>query len=152
MTPVPIEKSTVIVRLNGIQSELAELQNLAKLPKSKFVHGDSHKLASYHLHRILEGIFNITNHILSRLPGGAATTYKDMAIALGEHGIVPKKFAEGPLFNMAGYRNRLVHFYSEVTPTELHKVLKNHLKDVDTFCKAVKTVLNSPKRFGLSLD
>ncbi len=152
MTPVPVEKTTVTVRLNGIQQELAELQELAKVPKSKFVKGDAHKLASYHLHRILEGVFNITNHILSRLPGGATTTYKDMAIALGEHGIVSKKFAEGPLFNMAGYRNRLVHFYSEVTPAELYKALRNHLKDVDTFCRAVKTVLKSPKQFGLLLD
>lgn len=152
MTPVPIEKSTVTVRLNGIQAELAELQKLAKLSKPQFVRGDSHKLASYHLHRILEGVFNITNHILSRLPGGAATTYKDMAIALGEHGIVSKKFAEGPLFNMAGYRNRLVHFYSEVTPAELHTVLHNHLKDVEIFCRAVKSVLKSPKQFSLSLD
>lgn len=152
MTPVPIERSTVTVRLDGIQQELAELQELARLPKSAFVRGNAHKLASYHLHRILEGIFNITNHILSRLPGGAAATYRDMALALGERGIVTRKFAAGPLYSMAGYRNRLVHFYSEVTPSELHKVLKNHLKDVDIFCKAVKAVLKSPKKFHLSVD
>jgi uncharacterized protein YutE (UPF0331/DUF86 family) len=152
MTPVPIEKSTVTVRLNGIQSELAEIGKLAKLPKAKFIQGYAHKLASYHLHRILEGVFNISSHILSRLPGGAVTTYKDMALALGSHGIVSKKFAEGPLFHMAGYRNRLVHFYSEVTPEELYSVIKNHLKDVDTFCKAIKLVLSSPKKFGLSIE
>lgn len=43
MTPVPIEKSTVTVRLNGIQAELSELQKLVKLPKSQFVRGDAHK-------------------------------------------------------------------------------------------------------------
>lgn len=35
---------------------------------------------------------------------------------------------------------------------ELHKVLKNHLKDVDIFCKAVKSVLKSPRQFHLSVD
>jgi uncharacterized protein YutE (UPF0331/DUF86 family) len=34
---------------------------------------------------------------------------------------------------MAGYRNRMVHFYREVTPEELYQIVANNLKDIESF-------------------
>jgi len=31
---------------------------------------------------------------------------------------------------MAGYRNRMVHFYHEITPEELHEICLNHLDEI----------------------
>jgi len=31
---------------------------------------------------------------------------------------------------MAGYRNRMVHFYHEITPGELHEICLNHLDEL----------------------
>jgi uncharacterized protein YutE (UPF0331/DUF86 family) len=31
---------------------------------------------------------------------------------------------------LAGYRNRMVHFYHEVTPRELYEICKNELGDI----------------------
>lgn len=151
MTPLPIERDTVVVRLNGIQAELRELDDLMRVSRSAFVTGPQYKLAAYHLHRILEGVFNIANHILARLPGGAASTYKEMAIGLGTHGIVPKLFANKTLVKMAGYRNRLVHFYSEITLGELFTVVRQGRADIDRFCRAVRALLQHPRKFGLTV-
>lgn len=152
MTPAALEPNVILVRLDGIHGELQELQNLAQLSRQEFMSGPGHKLAAYHLHRILEGIFNIAGHILSRFPGEAAHTYKNIALGLGKRKIVPTAFSQGPLTKMAGYRNRLVHFYAEVTPDELYEVVTQHLGDVDTFCHAIKAVLAQPEQWGLRVE
>ena len=148
----PLEKDTILKRINGIQLEIAELEKLGKIPFEEFNTGVSHKLAQYHLHRALEGVFNIAAHILSRIPGGQATTYKETALKLGEYGIVPKEFAGNTLAEMAKYRNRLVHFYAEVTGEELYGILQSHLGDFDTFLQGVKGLLEDSAKFGLRLE
>lgn len=92
MTPA-IEKDVIIKRINGIQGELAELRELARLSFEEFSEGVGFKLAQYHLHRALAGVFNIGAHILSRIPGGQATQYSEIVLRLGEFGIVDKRFA-----------------------------------------------------------
>ena len=124
MTAGIIEKDVVLKRVNGIQQECGQLEKLGLLRPDEFTNGDGFKLAQYHLHRALEGVFNITNHILSRIPGAQATQYQEIARKLGEHGIVEKTFAETTLVRMAKYRNRLVHFYAEVTPEEMYEILR----------------------------
>jgi uncharacterized protein YutE (UPF0331/DUF86 family) len=120
---------------------------LAKIPLQEF-NGDPFKLAQYHLHRALEGVFHIAAHLLSRLPGGnEGGTYKEMARLLGEKGIVDPTFAKEQLQKMAGYRNRLVHFYAEITSEELHQLLNQNLTDIETFLHAVKAVLADPKKY-----
>jgi len=147
-----LEKDTILKRTNGIQLELEELKKLGVLPFEEFSEGDGYKLAQYHLHRALEGVFNIAAHVLSRIPGAQATTYKDTAMKLGEFGIVEKEFAEKNLAKMANYRNRLVHFYAEITPQELYDLLHNNLGDFDIFLHGVKELLENPEKFGLSVE
>lgn len=147
-----IERDVVMVRINGIEGELAELGNLAKEPFDSFAHGVGYKLASYHLHRALEGVFHIAAHILSRVPGGQVTQYKEIARKLGEIGVVPKEFADGRLVTMAKYRNRLVHFYAQITPDELYGILQRDLGDFTLFLTGVKNLLEHPELFGLTVD
>ncbi len=39
------------------------------------------------------------------------------------------------LYIMAGHRNRMVHFYREVTPRELYSIARDNLKDIERFVK-----------------
>ena len=97
MSPKSLEIDIITKRINGIQTEVAELGNLAEDPFEEFENGAGFKLAQYHLHRALEGVFNIGAHILSCIPGGQATEYKEIARKLGEYKIVDKKFADETL-------------------------------------------------------
>src|SRR3990167_8357154 len=143
MINIPIEQDIIIKRVNGIEGEIAELQKLALIPFDEFKGGVGFKLAHYHLHRALEGVFHISAHILSRIPGAQATQYKELARKLGEYGIVDKNFANTKLVEMAKYRNRLVHFYAEVTPQEVHEILEKDLGDFDIFLSSIKNLLAS---------
>ncbi len=149
MTGLVIEKDVVIKRVEGIELELSELRKLAQISFDEFSAGDGWKLAQFHLHRALEGVFNISSHILSRIPGGQAAQYREMALKMGEYKIVPKEFAETKLVSMAKYRNRLVHFYAEIEPRELHGILQNDLDDFEAFLSSIKNVLTNPEKFGL---
>lgn len=152
MKTQPLEKDTVIQRINGIQAEIAELQKLGAQSLDEFSSGNAYKLAEYHLHHALEGVFHIAAHILSRIPGGQATEYAESARKLGEFGVIDKDFANTTLVKMAKYRNRIVHFYADITPAEYYDIIKNNLGDFDIFLSAVKGVLEHPEGCGLSLE
>ena len=152
MTNLKLEKDIIIKRMEGIESEIFELKKLGEKSLEEFRADDSWKLAQFHLHRALEGVFNISSHILSRIPGGTATQYKEIALKLGENKIVTEDFAKNALTQMAGYRNRLVHFYAEVKPEELYKIIKENLADIEVFLSSVKEVLSNPQKFGLEIE
>lgn len=152
MSKDAVERDVVMARISGIEGELAELGKIAAEPLHTFSQGVGYKLAQYHLHRALEGVFHITGHILARVPGGQATQYSEMAKKLGEIGVVPQEFASGKLVTMAKYRNRLVHFYAQITPEELYGVLQNDLGDFTIFLTGVKKLLEHPEQFGLTVE
>lgn len=138
--------------MDGIESEITELKKLGDLDFDTFSNGDGWKLAQFHLHRSLEGVFNIGNHILSRIPGATATEYKEIAMKLGEFGIIPEDFAKENLVKMAKYRNRVVHFYAQITPKELYAIIKDDLKDFETFLSSIKNLLKNPEKFNLEVE
>jgi len=89
-----------------------------------------------YLRRALEAVFDIGRHILSKTSGFKEVEYKAIAKGLGEKPIVSKELSD-ILYEMAGYRNRMVHFYKEVGPEELHYIVANHLEDFRRFCREI---------------
>jgi len=152
MKKQPLEKDTIIKRINGIHAEIAELQKLGTQSLDDFSAKDGYKLAEYHLHHALEGVFHIASHILSRIPGGQVAEYAESARKFGEFSLIDKEFANTALVKMAKYRNQIVHFYAEITPEEYYNIIKNNLGDFDTFLQAVKRVLEHPEQFGLEVE
>ena len=154
MNSIPLKKSAILPRIQGIQEDLVVLRKTAKMSLKAFEEGPYFGDANFRLHRILEGIFNIGNHLLARLPGASKgmTRYGDIAENLGKHGLVPKLFAQNVLKNMAGYRNRLVHGYAQITPKETLSLLKHHLDDVENFLVHIKKILKTPGKFKLSVE
>jgi uncharacterized protein YutE (UPF0331/DUF86 family) len=147
-----IKRQSIVPRLDGIQRDLEKLKSLGELSLLEFSNEDNFVKAQFYLRRALEGVFHIGAHVLSRIPGGRATEYKEIALRLGEIGIVPKPFAEKNLKAMAGYRNRLTHFYADVKPEEIHKIICENLDDFDVFLRAVKELLSNPAKFNLVIE
>lgn len=149
---ITIKSQSILPRISGIQGDVEKLRKLAELPVEEFSVEDNFIKAQFYLRRALEGVFHIGSHILSRIPGGRATEYKEIALNLGKFKIVDRLFAETKLKAMAGYRNRLTHFYADVTPTEVLNILRNNLHDVETFLSAIKLLLNNPEQFNLRIE
>ncbi|MBI2346807.1 MAG: DUF86 domain-containing protein [Deltaproteobacteria bacterium] len=148
-----LKKQSILPRIDGIQRDLSRLRELATLPVGEFEkRGDNFALAQFYLRQALEGVFHIGSHILSRLPGGRATEYKEIARLLGEREVVPLEFVNKGLAPMAGYRTRLTHFYYEVGPREILDILQNRLSDIDAFLDYVRDLLKNPARLGLTIE
>lgn len=81
-------------------------------------------------------MFDIGRHIIAKSAGKAAVEYKGIARALAEHGVVSKNLSEKMVL-MAGYRNRLIHFYHEVSDKELYRIVRDHLHDLKEFVNEI---------------
>ncbi len=128
-------------RLGFVVKSIAKLKGLSQLNEEDFLKDDVPAIAESYLRRSLEAIFDIGRHIVAKTAGKAAVEYKEIANALGQGGVITKEHAER-LRLMAGYRNRLVHFYHEVTDKELYSILQNNLSDMEDFVKEVKTFVH----------
>jgi uncharacterized protein YutE (UPF0331/DUF86 family) len=89
------------------------------------------------LRRGLEALFDIGRHLLAKGFAEPAVEYKEIADRLGAHGVLDAARV-ARLRAMAGYRNRLVHFYAEVTPAELYRILTGHSDDVRDLLDALR--------------
>jgi uncharacterized protein YutE (UPF0331/DUF86 family) len=139
-------------RISYIEDSLRSLERFKGMPFEEFhANSDHFRIAFYDLHRSLEAIMDIGSHILSRIPGARPTSYKDIPRLLEKYKIVPADFANQSLMKMAGYRNRMVHFYGEITERELHSIIQEELGDFTTFIGFVERVLKDPAKFGLHI-
>jgi uncharacterized protein YutE (UPF0331/DUF86 family) len=84
--------------------------------------------------------------------GKRPSTYKGLALILSEKKIVSEDFGKNTLIKMAGYRNRMVHFYDEITTQEMYEILQNKLSDIEIFAGAVVSLLKNPENFNLTLE
>lgn len=147
-----LKREALIPRIDGIQRDIEKLRELSALSIEEFGDENNFIKSQFYLRRALEGVFNISTHILARIPGGRVTEYKSIARKLGEVEIVPRLFAENELTAMAGYRNRLTHFYADITPDEIFIILKKHLADFDTYLMAIKEFISKPNKYGLKME
>jgi uncharacterized protein YutE (UPF0331/DUF86 family) len=82
------------------------------------------------LRRALEAVFDMGRHLLAKGYGAGVTEYKEIARELGARGVLGSGERE-LMVRLAGYRNRLVHFYHEVNPEELYQIATGRLGDVE---------------------
>lgn len=131
MTPGKISSRITADRLAWIDRMLGEIRRLPLSDLEAFL-GDSRNVftAESALRTSLEALFDLGRHILAKGYGIAATEYKEIARGLQRQGVLDSEDAR-LLEMLAGYRNRLVHFYHEITSTELFEICSQELGDVE---------------------
>jgi len=132
-------------RLGFINKSIARLKQLSSLGEKKFLDGDTPAIAESYLRRSLEALFDIGRHITAKTAGKGIVEYKEIATTLGNMGIVTEGLA-AKLRLMAGYRNRLIHFYLEVSDKELFLIIKNNLSDIGNFVKEIKVFIEKYRK------
>lgn len=125
-------------RIEAIRTALSRLKDLSKLSRKDFLKDYKNPAAAEtFLRHCLEAIFDIGRHILAR-SGKVRLTheYKDIARGLGESGVISEPLMRR-LIEMAGYRNRIVHFYHEITDEELYQIIQNDLRDIECILEEI---------------
>jgi uncharacterized protein YutE (UPF0331/DUF86 family) len=138
MTPKIISKRIVADRLDTVDYLLGEIRALPLRDLKTFL-ADRRNIwaAESCLRRSLEALFDTGRHILAKGYGLGISEYKEIASKLQEMGIFSKK--ETVLMQiLASYRNRLVHFYHEVSAEEFHEVYAHRLGDLEVIVDAYR--------------
>jgi len=152
MKKIPVNKRVIIERLDEIEKDVQKLRAFQSLSLEEFKKGENFAIAEHYLRRALEAVLEIGSHILARIPGARPGSYKDIPKLLAEHNIIPADFASKQLTEMAGYRNRLIHFYKEVTIGEMFNIIQKDLDDFDKFSHFIGVLLKNPEEFGLEIE
>jgi len=130
MTPTKINKEVVTQRISWVLKMIESIKELPLQNQNEFLK-DKRNVASAesYLRRALEALLDLGRHILAKGFAYPATEYKDVAKGLLEKDVLPEKEAL-LLKKIAGYRNRMVHFYHEITPEELYEICSHHLDEI----------------------
>jgi len=130
MTPQSLSRRVIMERLAIVEQLLKRLQALP-LDDSAAFFADARNLdaAESLLRRSLEALVDIGRHILAKGFGRAVSEYREVGPALGEVAVLNAEDA-ATLSMLARYRNRMVHFYHEVTAEELYSICAHELADV----------------------
>jgi len=144
VTPGVIRPEIVAERVFWIRQMLHDLSTLP-LENVEAFYAEKHfsAAAESYLRRALEALMDLGRHILAKGFGYPATEYKEVAKALSERGVLGPESAQ-LMTRMAGYRNRMVHFYHELEPGELYEICHSHLHDLE---KVLDELLAWVRRF-----
>jgi uncharacterized protein YutE (UPF0331/DUF86 family) len=152
MTPDKIRKRIILDRLDYIDAMLADI-NALPLGGFDYFSEDRKNIhaAESCLRRALEALLDVGRHILAKSFSKGMSEYKAIAIELGANGVLQPEETK-LLVKMAGYRNRMVHFYHEITPGELYQICSNELRDILLIEKAYLTwIKENPDRIDEEL-
>lgn len=147
MSPSRIEQRVVSDKIAVIEEMLADLRSLPASDLESFLQ-DRHTpaAAESYLRRALEALMDLGRHLLAKGFGTPVNEYSAIADHLHDHGVLGSDHTS-TLRKMARYRNRMVHFYDEVTAEELHEIVTQHLDDFHRILRTISAWLaDHPER------
>jgi uncharacterized protein YutE (UPF0331/DUF86 family) len=145
MVPGKISKRVVADRLAWVDKMMNEIRVLPLDSKSTFMQDTRNIWAAEScLRRALEALFDMGRHIAAKGFGEAVTEYKEIAVVLNRRKVISTSDLE-LMKKLAGYRNRLVHFYHDVSADEIFEICATHLGDVEQITNTLRSWLaNNP--------
>jgi uncharacterized protein YutE (UPF0331/DUF86 family) len=146
VTPSSINGSIVADKTAVVRRMLAAMATLPLGSEAEFLANPHHAAAGEsYLRRALEALLDLGRHLLAKGFGLPVTEYKEIAAGLRDRKALAPDLAS-ILVEMAGYRNRLVHFYDEVTPSELYRILVERRQDLEKVLDALLQWISSQSR------
>jgi uncharacterized protein YutE (UPF0331/DUF86 family) len=141
MLPGKIFKRVVSDRLAWVDRMLGEIRRLPLRSEAEFKKDSRNVWAAEScLRRALEALFDMGRHIAAKGFGEAVTEYKEIASTQSRRNVISAGELE-LMQKLAGYRNRLVHFYHDVSADELFEICSSRLGDVEQIVNALRSWL-----------
>ena len=152
MTAALLSEKVIAERAEWIRKMLSAIRQVPLDTFEGFL-SDSRNVAAAesYLRRALEALMDLGRHMLAKGFGMAASEYREIPRQLQAAGVLPVELA-ALMGTLAGYRNRMVHFYHDVTNQELYDICAHQLDDVEAVVGAMLAwVAAHPERVDRSL-
>ena len=127
-------------KLSQIETCLGDLGRLAR-PDQLASDIRERRFVEHTLQVAIQAALDVASHIVSDERLGEPQTNRDLFDLLAKAGWIDAGLA-GPLKNMAGFRNILVHGYDDVDLGIVRSVLESHLDDLATFVATIRPRLH----------
>ena len=128
-------------RVLRIRMYVQDLRAMSAIGLEEFRLNRERQYAVLHaLQLAIEACIEIATHICAADALGAPGSYAEAFSTLERSGILAPPLAED-LRAMARFRNRIVHFYWDVEPGQIHQVLKERLTDFERYVPAIETYM-----------
>ena len=138
MNPNKISKRVMADRLDWIEKMVQEIHALPLEDYASFTEDRRNVWAAEScLRRALEALMDLGRHIAAKSFGRGITEYKEIASVLKEGGVFDDE-SYLQFRTLAGYRNRMVHFYHEISDHELFEICTGQLLDIPEMATIIK--------------
>ncbi|MCO5172125.1 MAG: DUF86 domain-containing protein [Planctomycetes bacterium] len=127
-------------KLAFIETCLQELRTLAR-PERLEEDLKERRFVEHTLQLAIQGALDVASHLVSERRLGEPATNRELFELLARAGLLPPELI-GPLRDMVGFRNILVHGYTAVDLTIVRDVVEHHLGDLDAFVAAARRLLS----------
>lgn len=132
-----IDREKLKTKINIIKENLSELEKMKDLSFDE-LSGNARDLAAakYFIRTSIEAMIDIGAHIIAKNLLGVPSTNVEIISLLAQKGIIPQEHLE-VYMKMVKYRNRLTHFYHEVSVDEIHQIIQTHIEDFESFIRDI---------------
>lgn len=128
-----IDKEKIKSKIAIIDENTSELKKMQGLSLDDLFHNLRDRAAvKYFIRTSIEAMIDISAHIIARNLLGTPSTNVEVILTLVQKKIIPDENLI-TYTKMVKYRNRLTHFYDEVSVNEIYDIIQNHLGDFDLF-------------------
>lgn len=143
MSPGPISRVVVADKVAALRRMLDGIRTLPLEHLGAFT-ADPRMVAAgdSYLRRGLEALLDLGRHILAKGFGRAPAEYAEIARQLGDVGVIDAA-RSARMITLARYRNRMVHFYDEISDQELYDILSREITDIEDVVAAITAWLNA---------
>ena len=133
------DEELVEKKLAFIETCLRDLRRLAR-PEAVATDVKEQRFIEHTLQVAIQAALDIAAHVVSDERLGEPATNRDLFDRLAKAGWLGPELSNR-VSDMAGFRNVLVHGYTEVDLAIVEDVVANHLGDLDDFVAAIRGML-----------
>ena len=128
-------------KVADIKENLQVLRDYSKQDREEFIaNKEAVRSAKYAFIVMIGASSNIANHLCARLINTSPDSYAECFLLLGKHELISNKLAV-TLSKMAGFRNILVHGYTEIDDSKIYDFLQTSLADLDLYLEELSRLL-----------
>ena len=152
MTPALIREKVLAERCKWVREMLNNLRSLpTESPEIFRSDPRNFPAAESYLRRALEAVLDLGRHLLAKGFGEPVAEYKQIGQELRKFQVLSEGRAKD-LQILAGYRNRMVHFYDEISDQEIYEIITRELGDIEGVLEEIsKWVKEHPDMIDRSL-
>ena len=137
-----VNNSILYKKITYIKFNIDRLKSKQYISQKEFLNNfDIRESVLLNLQQAIQGCIYISTHIIADNSWGTPGSTSDIFYILEKHKIIPSSMVE-IMVKMCGFRNLIVHQYSDINYNIVYTIYQNQLIDFDEFLNEIQHHFN----------